>query len=113
MSFQHRTLHYTFTTDVRTLNLGPVALQALKEEVAVLLQVGAVSLVDVLDEETIPLEEVLVRVAERVTGLTDADGLEHTGVAELLQRHEAVEEIGLLLRVGLDAPVATTTQLMH
>lgn len=86
-----------------TLDFSPITSQTLQKGLTVLLEVGSVLLLNVLDKEAIALEEVFVAVTERITRLTDTNGLEHTGVTELLKRHETVEEIRLLLRVRLNA----------
>ena len=61
----------------------------------------------------LPVCKVLVLQPDRVPGLPDPDGLQHSGVAELLQDDGHVELHGTLVAVGLDASDEPRVAVAH
>ena len=61
----------------------------------------------------VPVCKVLVLQPDRVSGFSDPDRLQHSGVPELLENDRHVELHRALVAVGLDAPDEPRVAVAH
>ena len=61
----------------------------------------------------VPVCKVLVLQPDRVSGFSDPDRLQHSGVPELLENDRHVELHWALVAVGLDAPDEPRVAVAH